>query len=186
MPKNQPPAVGINIKNCRKIKNISLEELSKRSGVSKSMLSQIEQGKTNPTVITVWKIASALDVQLEEILNVVDDVGIEVLRKEEAPIIFSEDKSCIIRVNSPIHLTDNLELYYMTFKPNGKISSAPHFPNSEEFLTVLSGQFKIYSGNNVSILNTGDSARYKGDRNHSIENLTDKEANAYLVVWFPK
>lgn len=185
MDNNQPPAIGLNIMNHRKQKNMSLDELSKRSGVSKSMLSQIEQDKTNPTVITVWKISKALDVSVELLLESNSDYQIEVLRRDDSPIMFSDDKSCMIRVNSPIHMTDNLELYLMDFKPKGKLSSMPHYPNSEEFLTVLSGKFKVTCNNSSSVLNDGDTARYKADQTHSIENLSDKEAQAYLVVWFP-
>ena len=57
--------IGKNIMHYRKKKGISLDELARRSGVSKSMLSQIEQEKTNPTVITVWKISRALDTTIE-------------------------------------------------------------------------------------------------------------------------
>lgn len=180
----RPPTVSMNMMNQRKLKNMSLDELSKKSGVSKSMLSQIEQDKTNPTVITVWKIARALDVPIEQLLESGSDCQIEVLRREDAPVLYCEDKTCIIRVNSPIHMADNLELYYMSFKPHGKLSSQPHYPNSEELLTVISGRLKITSNNSSSILNEGDTARYKADQNHSIENLTDAEAHAYLVVWF--
>ena len=104
----KPPAIGLNLMNYRKLKNISLDELSRRSGVSKSMLSQIEQNKSNPTVLTVWKIARALDVPVEELIGTVQDYHIEVARYEDLPVMYSEDKSCIIRINSPIHMTDNL------------------------------------------------------------------------------
>jgi len=186
MDMHQPPDIGLNIMNFRKRKNMSMDALSKRSGVSKSMLSQIEQEKTNPTVVTVWKIARALDVPVEELLQTSGDSRVEVLRRDDAPVIFPDDRSCIIRVNSPIHMADNLELYHMTFKPYGKLSSQPHFPNSEEFLTVISGQFKVSSGNNSSILNEGDTGRYRADINHCIENLSDTEGRIYLTVWFPK
>jgi transcriptional regulator with XRE-family HTH domain len=186
MDNGMPPAVSQNIMNQRKLKNMSLDELSKRSGVSKSMLSQIEQDKTNPTVITVWKIARAFDISVEQLLEAGTDIKIEVLRHEDAPIIYSEDKSCKIRVNTPIHMTDNLELYYMEFKPNGKLVSQPHYPNSEEFLTAISGKFRVTSNNSTSVLNEGDTARYKADQSHSIENLSDMEAHAYLTVWFPR
>ncbi len=186
MDMHQPPEIGLNIMNLRKQKNMSMDALAKRSGVSKSMLSQIEQEKTNPTVVTVWKIARALDVPVEELLLTKGDYQIEVLRREDAPLIFSDDRSCIIRVNSPIHMADNLELYHMTFKPKGKLSSLPHFPKSEEFLTVISGQFKVTAGNNSSILNEGDTGRYKADISHAIENLRDVEGTTYLTVWFPK
>ena len=183
---HQPPAIGLNIKICRKQKSMSMDELSKRSGVSKSMLSQIEQEKTNPTVTTVWKISRALDVSVEELLETNTKYQIEVLKKENAPVIYSEDKTCIFRVNSPIHMTDNLELYHLTVMPNGKLISMPHFPNAEEFLTIIKGQLRVTSGSDTSILNTGDTARYRVDQKHSIENLTEKEVEAFLVVWFPK
>lgn len=186
MEENHPFIIGKNIMNYRKLKNMSLEELSKRSGVSKSMLSQIEQEKTNPTVITVWKIARALDITIEDIIESNTDCQIEVLRGSDAPIFYSEDKSCMITVNSPLHMSDNLELYHMLFNPFGKNESTAHYPKVEEFITVISGKFKVTSGSRISILYKGDTARYRADRPHSIENLTDQEAEAYLVVLFPK
>ena len=186
MNKPKPPAIGSNIANYRKQKGMSMEELSKRSGVSKSMLSQIEQEKTNPTVITLWKISKALNVPMEHLLKRNSISQIEVLRKDDAPIFYSEDHSCLIRVNSPVHMIDNLELYDMTFKPRGKLCSMPHFTNAEEFLTVITGKFRVTSGDSSAILNEGDTGRYRADEKHSIENLTDQEAKAYLVVWLPQ
>jgi len=181
-----PPPVGRNIMNFRKQKNMSISELAKRCGVSKSMLSQIEQEKTNPTLITVWKIALALDLTIQELTEADSDNAIEVIRHNDATIIYSNDKSCEIRINSPIHMTDNLELYHMSFKPGGKNESAPHFPKAVEFLKVISGQLKVVAGNHSIILNKGDIARYRADMNHCIENPTDRNAEVYLVVWFPK
>ncbi len=186
MDKYEPPAIGKNIGNYRKQKGMSMDELSKRSGVSKSMLSQIEQEKTNPTVVTVWKIARALNIPVEELLKTVSNSQMEVLRRDDAPTFYSDDHSCLIRVNSPIHMMDNLELYDMTFKPQGRLRSMPHFPNVEEFFTVISGRFKVTAGSRSVILNEGDTSRYKADREHIIENLTDQEGKAYLVVWFPQ
>ncbi len=150
------------------------------------MLSQIEQMKTNPTVITVWKIARALETSLEDLVEAESDTDIEVVRNMDATVIYSDDKSCRIKINSPIHLSDTLELYHMQFKPFGKLSSNPHYPKVEEFVTVISGKVKITSGNFDVVLNEGDTARYRADRPHKIENLTDKEAEIYMVVVFPK
>jgi len=186
MNKKQPPAIGKNIANYRKQKGMSMDELAKRSGVSKSMLSQIEQEKTNPTVVTVWKIANALNIPVEYLLKARSVSQIEVVRRDDAPVFYSEDHSCLIRVNSPVHTIDTLELYDLTFKPRGKLHSEPHFPNAEEFLTVITGKFKVTAGESSAILNEGDTGRYKADREHIIENLTDQEAKAYLVVWFPQ
>jgi transcriptional regulator with XRE-family HTH domain len=186
MVSGSPPPIGRNIINIRKEKSMSLDELSKRSGVSKSMLSQIEQEKTNPTVITVWKIARSLDMPVSELMESSEDIPIEVVRKDDAPIIYSEDRSVKFRINSPMHMTDNLELYHVTFKPLGKNISEPHFLGTEEFLTVISGKFKISSGNSTIILNKGDTARYRADRNHIIENISNSSSEAYLVVHFSR
>jgi transcriptional regulator with XRE-family HTH domain len=129
--------IGKNIMHYRKKKGISLDELARRSGVSKSMLSQIEQEKTNPTVITVWKISRVLDTSIEELVEAGSDFPIEVLRRSEAPLFYSEDHSCTIQVNSPIHMMDNLELYTLTFQPRGGLHSKPHYPKAAEFLTVM-------------------------------------------------
>lgn len=186
MSTGQPPLVGKNIQDQRKQKGISLDELAKRSGVSKSMLSQIEQEKTNPTVITVWKIALALGLPVQELMESGSGNIIEVIRSDDAPIIYSEDKLCKIRINSPVHMADNLELYQMTFKPGGKNISMPHFPKAEEFLTVIEGKFKVTSGDYSTILSKGDTGRYRADTEHAIENISSADAEAYLVVWFPK
>lgn len=186
MVSGQPPKVGKNILNQRKFRGMSLDELAKRSGVSKSMLSQIEQEKTNPTVITVWKIARSLDLSVQELMESGSDSAIDIIRCDDSPIIYSKDKLCSIRVNSPIHMTDNLELYHMTFKPGGINHSLPHYPNAVEFLTVITGQIGVTSGGHSTVLKKGDSARYRGDREHSIKNLSEKNSEAYLVVWFPK
>lgn len=182
----QPPPIGKNMSNQRKQKNMSLDELAKRSGVSKSMLSQIEQDKTNPTVITVWKIARALDSSLEELMESSYCNIIEVIRSGDASVIYSEDRLCEFKINSPIHMTDTLELYTVTLKPGGKKVSSPHFPKAEEFLTVIRGELKVTSGEYSTILHKGDTARYKGDVTHVIENISDSITEAYMVVWLPR
>ncbi len=186
MVNNTPPPIGKNIIQIRKQKNISLEELSNRSGVSKSMLSQIEQGKTNPTVVTVWKIARSLDMPISELMESNGDSPIEVIRKDDAPVIFSDDRTVKFRINSPVHMTDNLEIYHISFKPQGKNKSNAHFPGAEEFFTVISGKFMITSGNYSATVCEGDTARYRADHEHIIENITDLPAEAFLIVHFPK
>jgi transcriptional regulator with XRE-family HTH domain len=178
-------SIGKNIMHYRKRKGISLNELSKRSGVSKSMLSQIEQEKTNPTVITIWKISQVLDTSLEDLVEAESDFPIGDLRSTQVPLFYSDDQSCVIQVNSPMHMKDDLELYTLSFKPKGELHSQPHYPKTTEFLTVISGEVKVIAGEFEATLKEGDTARYRADRDHSIINLKDNETTAYLVVIFP-
>lgn len=182
----KPPSIGKNILHYRKEKNLSIDELSTLSGVSKSMLSQIEQEKTNPTVLTVWKIATSLNIGIEKVINSNYESKIEVIREKNAPIFYSKDKLFILKIITPIYLKDNLELYYLICKPSGKNKSKPHFRNSKEFITIISGELKITAGNSCEILLKGDTGLYKSDQEHIIENVTELDAEAFIAVWFPK
>ncbi len=180
----QPPSIGKNILYYRKKRNMTIDELSKKSGVSKSMLSQVEQEKTNPTVVTVWKIARSLDVSINQLLQTEGEPNIEVIRKGDMPIIYSEDGKCTFRICSSINMVENLELYHMICEPGGVNISEPHYLGTQEFLTVLSGKIKVTVEGSSKVLNEGDSTRYNADVKHSIENISDGESQVYLVVWF--
>lgn len=185
MQQNDMPSVGKNIIYYRKKSHLSIDELSKRAGVSKSMLSQIEQEKSNPTVATVWKIARALGVAMEKLLESKQSSNIEVTRKDDITVVDTEDGLCTTRINSPLHMIDNLELYQISLKPGGKLASSPHFLDTEEFLTVLDGSIQIQVGDETKELSQGDTARYGADLPHTISNVSGKEATGYLVIWFP-
>ena len=76
-PMLKPPSPGKNIRKLRNQQALSLDELSKKSGVSKAMLSQVEAEKVNPTIATVWKIAYGLGVEF----NVLVRGDVEPVRK---------------------------------------------------------------------------------------------------------
>ena len=63
---SEPPLLGPRLHQLRKRKKLTLDELAVMSGVSRSMLSQIERGQTNPTFATLWNLTRALGVRSEE------------------------------------------------------------------------------------------------------------------------
>ena len=85
-----PPSVAETLKRLRRHKSLSLEELAQMSGVSRSMLSQIERDATNPTVATLWRITAALGVSIDEVLGVTPHgVDLEVVPGHALPLIGS-------------------------------------------------------------------------------------------------
>jgi transcriptional regulator with XRE-family HTH domain len=66
---NAPPEVGATLQRLRLARGLTLEDLSRIAGVSKSMLSQIEREKANPTIAITWRLANALGVQIGELLS---------------------------------------------------------------------------------------------------------------------
>jgi transcriptional regulator with XRE-family HTH domain len=184
--KTDLPELGKNIAVIRKSRNLSLEELSKRSGVSTGMLSQIEQEKVNPTVAVVWKIAYGLDVPFNDLLAQEEEPQIfNLIHKNEAVILERDDGRCIFRIISPLSMAEKLELYTLQLKRDGVVASKAHAKGTEEFLTVLGGKVAIEVNEKEAVLETGDSIHYHADIDHTIRNLYDGDSNLYMVVRYP-
>ncbi len=182
----RPPAVGKRIKELRKEQNLTMDELSLKSGVSKSMLSQIESDQTNPTIATVWKIASGLNITFQTLLEGRQEPAgrWEVTHAEETVILDSLAEGTQVEVLSPLSMADDLEFYLLTLKKGGCLVSSSHFHGTEEFLTVLAGEIKVTSGSHSQVLKTGDFIIYNADVEHSLENVGTDTASAHLVNRF--
>jgi transcriptional regulator with XRE-family HTH domain len=182
----EPPPIGRNVQNARKQQALTLDMLSEKSGVSKAMLSQIESGKVNPTVATVWKIAQGLQVEINSLLEgaAAPRRTFTTTRHESITSLDTDEEGLHIKVLTPISMVEDLEMYMLTFRPGGALRSAPHFPRTEEFLTVIRGRVRVTAGDNSSDLGEGDYVRYHCDVPHSIENVGRGDASIHMVVRF--
>lgn len=182
--KLEPPRVGATLQALRQAQGLSLDELSRRAGVSKSMLSQIERNQANPTVAVVWRLANALRVELSELLGGERPAAppIEVVASHATPALSSPDGLCRLRILGPIDLAGNFEWYELTVQPGGALESAAHEPGSREHLSVLAGELEVTAGGSRQFVKSGETARYAVDGAHAIRNLSKKAATALLVV----
>jgi transcriptional regulator with XRE-family HTH domain len=181
-----PPQIGSNIQRIRKEQGLTLESLAERSGVSKAMLSQIESDKVNPTVLTIWKIARGLDVELDAILKGSWEPArrFSVTRKDDAVILDAPDDGPHIQVYSPLSMAEDLEIYQLTFDAGAALVSGPHAPRTEEYLTVLEGHVRVEAAGKKAELGPGDFITYHCDVDHVIENPSDEPARIHMVVRF--
>ncbi|HUQ71330.1 MAG TPA: XRE family transcriptional regulator [Planctomycetaceae bacterium] len=167
----------------RQQKTWSLEQLASASGVSRSMLSQIERNAANPTLAVTCKIAQAFGMSLAEFVEVPGaSSSITVIRADDDAHLYRSDRDCEIRTLSPLHLEKDVEVYRVRLKAGGALRSAPHFQGTREFLTVEQGKLRIKSGDDTSDLNKGDSASYRADVPHVLENAGKTDATVFLVV----
>lgn len=191
MPQTSPPDIGQKIKQLRSAKNLTLDQLASQSGVSKSMLSQIERNKTNPTVATLWSMTRALGVEIGELLGSSERMqekkrAISLIKAHQIPEIQSADGRCTLRILGPLGLVSNIEWYDVRLEENGVLNSDPHVKGTEEHLTILTGEVEVASAGDVQKLSSGDTARYKADVEHIIKNVGEGDAHAVLVVLSPK
>lgn len=175
--------IGAKVRQIRKRAGLSLDQLANLSGVSKAMLSQIEQNKANPTVAVIWKIAQALNLAVSDLVEGgMPKRRFQVIRKQDERYLFASNERCTIHTLSPLSLEKDIEFYQIDFEPNGSLDSEPHFRNTEEILVVTVGKVKICSGDQEVTLQRGDSVYYSADVNHSIINPAARSAQAFLVV----
>lgn len=183
-----PPPLGGNIRKYRLDGGLTLEVLADRSGVSKAMLSQIESGKVNPTVATVWKISQGLNIEINLLLEGSEGPvrKFHLARKDNHTVLDTDEEGLHIHVLTPVELVEDLEMYLLTFSPGGALRSEPHFPHTEEFITVLSGSVQVQAGDKDALLCEGDFIRYQCDVPHSIENTGETVARVHMVVRFQR
>jgi quercetin dioxygenase-like cupin family protein len=152
------------------------------------MLSQIESEKVNPTVATVWKIARGLDVDINELLE--GSSGpvrrFHLTRENDITVLDTDEAGLHMKVLTPLSMAEDLEMYLLTFSPDGALRSNPHFPRTEEFLTVFDGRIRVTVGDRSEELGAGDFIRYQCDVDHDIENVGESEAIVHMVVRFHK
>jgi transcriptional regulator with XRE-family HTH domain len=179
-----PPEVGATLQKMRLARGLTLEDLSRAAGVSKSMLSQIEREKANPTIAVAWRLANALGVSIGELLTSENQVveTIRVLEAHELPTLPGDHAGYVLRILGPMELAGKFEWYELTLAPNGELASNPHDPGATEHLTLLQGTMELEVDGEKKKLKTGATARYQADRNHCIYNPGKSEAKALLVV----
>ena len=169
------------LKEARRAKGLSLEAVANLSGVSRSMVSQIERGESSPTISTLWNLTRALQVDFAGLLEEANNANqIETLRSDEVPSIDNMGQNCRIRILSPPEEAGGHEVYDIEFEEGGALNSQPPARGAREQLTVLEGAVRVTSGSAVSDLSQGDTARYAADIAHSIS--AKGPARVFLIV----
>jgi transcriptional regulator with XRE-family HTH domain len=174
------------VKQLRTERGWSLEALAQASGVSRSMLSQVERNRANPTLAVTLRIARAFGVELGQLVETPGATSsVEVIRAADRAYHYRSDDQCRIRTLSPLHLEKDVEFYEVRLGAGGALRSAPHYRGTREFLTVQKGAVRVESGEDAEELEAGDSASYRADVRHALVNTGRGEAVIILVDIYP-
>jgi transcriptional regulator with XRE-family HTH domain len=173
------------VRTLRNKKGWTLEEMSTACDVSRSMLSEIERGRANPTLAVAYRIAQAFGLSLDELIELPNVTHrLDVIRADDQSSYFRADRYCRIRTLSPLHLEKAVEFYEIVLHAGGALKSEPHFEGAKELLTVQQGKVRVRAAEECVELDTGDSAHYPADVAHAIENLSEDDAVLFLVVTY--
>jgi len=174
-----------NLKRIRKAGNMSLDTMAARTGVSKSMLGQIERGESNPTVATIEKIAEGLKISFDELfytreedIRVVDPERMEIYREKEGKYrirqIFGYDSR------------RTFEVYQAEIYPSGSMRDITDKEDAVRYITVLEGELLLHADHEVYTLSPGDEVRIAGGKAYQIENRSGMFARISLLLSFER
>lgn len=177
--------VAENLRQRRKARGMSLDDLARASGVSRAALSQIETCKSNPTVSVLWKVAVGLGVPFAELIGAPRS-GAMVLRRNDAQVLRSADGKLESRPLAPAGASPLVELYELRLGARAAHASEAHAPGTHELLVVLSGQLKMHVDGEIYELGAGDSVAFAADRPHTYENPVGSEARYHNIIVYER
>jgi transcriptional regulator with XRE-family HTH domain len=173
-----------NLKGIRDKRKLSLDKVSELTGVSKSMLGQIERGESNPTISTVWKIANGLKISFTDLINT-HRSDIVVLNKKEIEPLVEDSGKYKLYPFFPYEEGRRFEVYSIDIEKDGKLSAEAHREGTEEFITVFQGEVTVMLNDEEYVVNKGDSIRFKADRPHGYYNSSNELAMLSMVIYYP-
>jgi XRE family transcriptional regulator, regulator of sulfur utilization len=177
--------VATNLREKRKLRGLSLDELATASGVSRAALSQIETMKSNPSLSVLWKIAMGLQIPFAELLG---DAGpsVNLLRRADAQVLRSADGRLESRPVTPAGFSRDLEVYELRLAARSSHAAEAHAPGTKELIIVLAGLLRMHVGNDKFELGPGDSLAFPADRPHVYENPGGAESRYQNIVIYAR
>jgi transcriptional regulator with XRE-family HTH domain len=166
-------AIAHQIKTYRKQQKLSLDELSRRAGVSKGMLVEIEKCEANPSIALLCKLSAALGLSVADIVNVTGTPNIHLIQKEEIVTLWTGEEggsACFLAGTSG---PGTVELWRWTMYPGEVFFSPGHSQGTSELLHVEQGTLEVKAGETVVSIPEGCSVVAKMDEPHHYANVSD-------------
>lgn len=175
--------VAVNAKAIREQKKLTLDAAAKLTGVSRSMLAQIEKGDVNPTISVLWKIANGYKVSFTSLVERKAEAVTVIRQEDQTPL--TEDDGRYLNYPAFAFSEDTLfETYRIVIEPSGSLSAQPHLRGSAEYITVFAGSVEITVAEETFRLSKGDSIRFDADVSHAYRNTGTETAELSMLIFY--
>lgn len=171
--------IGINLKRVRLERGFSLDEVSARSKVSKSMLSDIERGRKCPTVAVLYKICEGINISLPFLLKAPDKI-IEVVKSQE----LVRKGEFYVQQLFRYDIQSSTEITKSRIEPGKEVTTDSHGPNVWEYIMVIEGVFTLVFDGEEYELCKGEAVKFLANRKHTYANRTDKDVWVYDILYY--
>lgn len=168
--------VSENLKRIRQSKGMSLEQVAEQTGVSKSMLAQIERGTANPSLGVLGKITSGLRIEFQTLINQPKQEYCLVIPENLIPTKELEAQykvwTCF-----PFEDSQSVEVYRIDIEPGGVYVSGSHGEKTREYISVIDGTLTIDCYNHLQHIKKGQVYKFETDQPHIYRNEGMKKAS---------
>lgn len=178
-------AIARNLRAERTRRGWSLEQLAARSGVSKGILVQLEQERTNPTVTTLYRVAEGLGITVASLVEVVDDRPLRVLGQDDGSVVWSGAHGGVGRLMLGTTAPGYLELWQWTLEPGDRCDGTVDPPGTHELLAVDQGTLALTVDEETAAVGSGCTVRFASDRPHQYRNDDHQTVRFHMVITQP-
>src|SRR5919112_25783 len=175
--------LGKRVKELRGRRGLTLEVLAERSGVSRAMISKLERGEKNPTLVVAAKLAEGLGVTLSQLVGMEERREVVVVPREGRMVMRDPGTGFERQLLSPTFVGRGVE-FVRNLIPEGSTSGEfpPHRRGVEEHIVVERGSLRAILGGEEYLLREGDALYFEAEVAHSFENAGEGECSYYVVI----
>lgn len=177
--------IAVNLKKIREERKLSLDKVAELTGVSKSMIGQIERGESNPTITTVWKLANGLKISFSSFMSITQPQT-SVINKDQITPLVEDNGKYRVYPFFPYEDSRRFEIYMIEIDKGGYWSAEAHGRNTSEFITVFNGELTVRVENNEFLVTEGNSIRFLADRSHAYHNSGKTMTRLSMVIYYPE
>lgn len=182
--------LGQRIREARLGRGMSLRETAARAGISPSLLSQVETGKVQPSVTTLYAVVTCLDLSIDEILDHQPTGEPWQLPRADAPVQRAADAPSITMGNgvtwqglAVMSVSDHVDGVLATYAPRAasSVEDALTRHPGVEYGYLVTGELTLRLEDEIHVLRAGDSFCFDSQRPHLYVNHTDEQAQG---IWY--
>lgn len=174
---------GESVKRRRLEKGLTLDQLAKQSGVSRAAISKVERGQVNATTGVLGKLSEALNLSISQVIGGPQAKPVLHIAPEQQPVFREQQTGFERRSLSPMYRGHGIDFVLNTLPPRAKTGPFPaHRAGVEEHLYVLKGRLKVILAGETYMLEKGHFLFYRGDLDHTFENLSDGNCDYIIVI----
>ena len=173
--------IAYNLKRIRKSRNLSLDMLAEKTGVSKSMLGQIERGESNPTVTTVSKIMEGIKIPFEDLIYTKEE-NILSVTKESLSIYKEKEGEYKIQVVFPYSRERSFELFPLELEQGCSFQGNICGDNTWAYLTSYVGSISVTIDNVQYQIEEGGALRFPAFKDYVIRNIGAQKSEGQLIL----